>query len=326
MMSVNALVGEMNRHLAEAERRGLSDLVRREDELSHATGQALRAVIIWLAIGLFFLPVVLLLAYRRLGAPLRDLEAGLTLVAEGDLHAQVPVRHADEIGRLADHFNHMTSVLRERAEEQGRFAAAGELIAGVAHEVNNPLMAISAITQQRLEDNDLRVDDRQDLMQILRQSRRAGKLLQRPPSLCAERERAPRRNRQSREGAAGGDRPGLLPVRRGRDHTRRRHRSRPPSGLRRPRPARAGVRQPPQQRDPCRPPGRPRRATITIASGADAGRRLADALRQWARHSDRRPPPALPSLRHDQGTPGHRTRPVHLPADPAGCRGGHRGG
>jgi len=177
MMTVNALVGEMNRHLAEAERRGLSDLVRREDELSQATGQALRAVVVWLVIGLFFLPTVLLLAYRRLGAPLRDLEQGLTLVAEGDLHAQVPVRYADEIGRLADHFNQMTSVLRERAEEQGRFAAAGELIAGVAHEVNNPLMAISAITQQRLEDNDLRADDRQDLLQILRQSRRAGKLL-----------------------------------------------------------------------------------------------------------------------------------------------------
>lgn len=47
----------------------------------------------------------------------------------------------------------------------------------MAHEVNNPLMAISAIAQQRLEDEDLRADDRQDLTQILRQSRRAGKLL-----------------------------------------------------------------------------------------------------------------------------------------------------
>jgi signal transduction histidine kinase len=177
MLSVNALVGEMNRHLAEAERRGLSDLVRREDELSHATGRALRAVTAWLVIGLFFLPTVLLVAYRRFGAPLRDLEEGLTRIAEGDLHVQVAVRHADEIGRLAEHFNQMTSILRERAEEQGRFAAAGELIAGVAHEVNNPLMAISAIAQQRLEDDDLRVDDRQDLTQILRQSRRAGKLL-----------------------------------------------------------------------------------------------------------------------------------------------------
>ncbi len=177
MMLVSTLMGEMNSSLAEAERSGLADLVRREDDLSQATRQALRAVIVWLIFGLFFLPIVLLIAYRRLGAPLRELEAGLTQVAEGDLHAQVPVRHADEIGRLAEHFNQMTAVLRDRAEEQGRFAAAGELMAGVAHEVNNPLMAISAITQQRLEDNDLGSEDRQDLTQILRQSRRAGKLL-----------------------------------------------------------------------------------------------------------------------------------------------------
>jgi signal transduction histidine kinase len=135
------------------------------------------AGLMMLAAGVILLPVMLFIVRRRLWNPLAQLEKGLQKVSEGDLTIQLPIVRQDELGRVGIHFNHMTRVLRDRAEEQGRFAAAGELLGGVAHEVNNPLMAIASHAELRLADAQLPAEQRTEMQSILRQAQRAAKLL-----------------------------------------------------------------------------------------------------------------------------------------------------
>ena len=134
------------------------------------------AIIVLIA-GAVLLPFAWLTVRRRMWRPLSALQRGIHSVSEGDLSIQVPVGVEDELGNVTTHFNHMTRVLRDRAEEQGRFAAAGELLGGVAHEVNNPLMAIASHAELRLADGNLPADQRNEMQSILRQAQRAAKLL-----------------------------------------------------------------------------------------------------------------------------------------------------
>ena len=133
--------------------------------------------IIVLIVGAILLPVALFVVRRRIWKPLTALERAIRSVSDGDLSTQVPVTRDDELGTVGTHFNHMTRVLRDRAEEQGRFAAAGELLGGVAHEVNNPLMAIASHAELRLADGNMPAEQRNEMQSILRQAQRAAKLL-----------------------------------------------------------------------------------------------------------------------------------------------------
>ena len=133
--------------------------------------------IVVLIVGAVLLPVALFVVRRRIWTPLTQIERAIQGVSEGDLSTQVPVMRDDELGTVATHFNHMTRALRDRAEEQGRFAAAGELLGGVAHEVNNPLMAIASHAELRLADGNLPAEQRNEMQSILRQAQRAAKLL-----------------------------------------------------------------------------------------------------------------------------------------------------
>ncbi|MBI5361255.1 MAG: cache domain-containing protein [Planctomycetes bacterium] len=85
--------------------------------------------------------------------PLRNLAQAAHKFAEGDLGQKVAVESGDEIGEVGNAFNLMVTSIKERDDKlkqqtqqvvfrSDRLAMIGQLAAGVAHEINNPLAGI----------------------------------------------------------------------------------------------------------------------------------------------------------------------------------------
>jgi len=115
------------------------------------------AAVVFVAFGAYLLR-------RRIVLPIRALSDGTRRIAAGDLGAKIAVTDANELSDLAGRFNKMAdSLAREhtalkRAHESltrsERLATVGQLAAGLAHEVGNPIAAILGYAEVTLRDRE----------------------------------------------------------------------------------------------------------------------------------------------------------------------------
>jgi signal transduction histidine kinase len=115
---------------------------------------------IWITLALMVVGISgIFLISQRIEKPIRELRDAFHQVVDGDLGSHVEPAANDEIGELAMSFNTMVGELRknrtreELSQRREKLAALGQLAAGVAHEIKNPLNAIG-LTVEHLRDQE----------------------------------------------------------------------------------------------------------------------------------------------------------------------------
>jgi len=95
---------------------------------------------------------------RSITSPIEELVKVTARLSRGDLSERARLDSGDEIGVLADSFNHMITEIRgfeERLVKSEKLATAGQITAGLAHEIRNPLTSIKMlgqVLQKRMKD------------------------------------------------------------------------------------------------------------------------------------------------------------------------------
>jgi signal transduction histidine kinase len=132
----------------------MNESLVRAKEIYHSR---MRIVIATTCTVLVLFAVLAYVVYTGILVPVRKLHQGAVRVADGDFWYQLDIPRRGEMTELADAFNRMTARFQEsqqdlnrQVEERSRqlmrserLAGIGFLAAGVAHEINNPLSAIS---------------------------------------------------------------------------------------------------------------------------------------------------------------------------------------